>query len=1307
MFPVLLHPELYRRLRRESRALRSRVQKTLDRLRAGRWGGGTRVKRLRGVPHAVYEARTDRGDRLLFTLGRFALDAGGSMGLLTPHLQVWDLVEHDDVERAARRNRAPGAEFLAFATLDELEIDDPPPHPDAPWSAFGGGEADLLLHFLFPDTDTGAGGAPGDRGEERGAQRWFRVDDPWLSTDDEFQRLLDRGGDELELKLGSEQYRILQAPGPLLVAGGAGSGKTTVALHRLLQASLTPHAGAAAYLSYSGPLVEKARRLFTDLVAATPELADEADGGAAATPPRFLTFDDLYRSLIRRERLPRVARPLGEEEFAEWFRRVERTLDPALVWEELRGIVKGACLSLQPGAMLGRDEYFELGRKRAPLFVDLRPEVYRIAERYRDWLAREGRVDSIDLSRLALAEIRRRGRGPYQVVVCDEVQDLTEIEVGCVLALSARADLAGVMLTGDVRQIVNPSGFRWAEVRRLATLRPRRSARVAPPALLRLACNRRATRPLAEVAGALLQLRTAVFGRGDDPMPEPSPGAGPMPVQMLGDAAEAAAAVAELGAGCIVLTLDAASAAELRQHLGTSRVLSVQEAKGLEFDTVVAWNLLTPDADLVDRYLRAAGIASAARAPDAAPPTAGSGDLAAARLDREARFDRLLRLLYVAVTRARRQLAIYEGGVAHPFWSRGALAERMEAQPAAAVAHLFRSTATPAEWEREGEYFLDHGHPRQAAECFRRAGSPRREAAALAVADEARGDWTAALERWQGLGETAPQAVLLERLGRWEEASIRYREAGREAEARRCEVLRLESRGAWRLAAAAWEELRDDDAAARCWAAASEPRAAAAARQRAAEKAGDWPGAAAGWLALGEFEKARRCFAVAGDSCGEALAAAHVDRAHHRWSAAARAFRRAGWRREAWLCLAEAHELANRPSRAGRLRLRLGESAKALDLFVRAADWHQIARLEPPSPPDRRRLIAATRHLLAEGRWADVASILTTRRQALEAWIATSQPDGVQVRAADIVGDSPTGDVAAQRTSLSRAVPVAAPALAPPMPHTAKATSRPAIRAPLPPTARSAAPSAASIAPMTPAATAASSTTEAPVTLAAPVTPAAPTTSVAPAIPAVPMTSTSSALLAAPAIQPVKAARRWVGAWLPWFLAGESMRWAASELDEIGRQEWRARAMAAEAAGAWSRAGRCWRRAGDPADLRRAAAARERRIGGLADPLRQIRVWFLIGDEEGRRRAAGRATGDPRLALALAALGAEAAGNWDEGARHWLALGRRGDATRCHARAAGARGDWELAARLGARTRLLGGEDVGRETGALDGDAPR
>ena len=54
----------------------------------------------------------------------------------------------------------------------------------------------------------------------------------------------------------------------MLLAGSAGSGKTTVAIHRLAAAALQAEPPAALYLSYSPALVEHARGLYRDLVAA-------------------------------------------------------------------------------------------------------------------------------------------------------------------------------------------------------------------------------------------------------------------------------------------------------------------------------------------------------------------------------------------------------------------------------------------------------------------------------------------------------------------------------------------------------------------------------------------------------------------------------------------------------------------------------------------------------------------------------------------------------------------------------------------------------------------------------------------------------------------------------------------------------------------------------------------------------------------------------------------------------------------------------------------------------------------------------
>ena len=68
-----------------------------------RWDA--RGRKLRGVSKPVFEARQDDGDRVLFTLARSARP-NGAAGLAT-FVQVWDLVPHDRVERAARRINDP------------------------------------------------------------------------------------------------------------------------------------------------------------------------------------------------------------------------------------------------------------------------------------------------------------------------------------------------------------------------------------------------------------------------------------------------------------------------------------------------------------------------------------------------------------------------------------------------------------------------------------------------------------------------------------------------------------------------------------------------------------------------------------------------------------------------------------------------------------------------------------------------------------------------------------------------------------------------------------------------------------------------------------------------------------------------------------------------------------------------------------------------------------------------------------------------------------------------------------------------
>src|SRR5437899_3396068 len=940
-YPILIHSGFYKILRDSKADLRARVRKTLLRLREGQWNGGTRVKRLAGAAQAVFEARVDAGDRLLFTAIRAA--ASDDPAHLTTHLQVWYMFHHDNVRRRARRNLVPEAEFLDFSPMEEFEITEPPPEPAASLDEVSPDGDEALLHFLIPPD-----GFQSRTGEGiNGGVRWYLAPPFMLADESEFQRLMDQNDGELELKLMRNQYEILRAAGPLLLAGSAGSGKTTIAIHRLVEARSQLEAGRVLYLSYSPWLVDYARRLYRDVTTAR-------GGDAEAAPPHFSTFADLYRKLIPRNQALAGADVVTQESFAAWLKHSSPHIDAALVWEEVRSILKGASLNLgRP--MLEEREYYDLGRKRAPLFVNERPEIFGIAQRYQQWLSATGRVDQIDLCRAAFRE-SRHGRGArYEVIVCDEIQDLTELEIAFVLSLSARPSLTGVMLAGDTQQIVNPTGFRWAEVRR-AVMKTTGAASVPKPA--RLGRNCRSVRPLVELANSILALKYEIFGRYEEDGFEDAVAEGPAPIQVAAEEKRVLEAVRNFGPRCAILVLDEAEGRNLATMLDTTRIFHVRDAKGLEFETVILWKFFASANGAVDRFVRGA-----------------SG------MDRDARFTQFLPHVYVAVTRARRHLAIFDGPHAHPFWTSRRFQGHIEIEEVETLGRLFRDSATSSEWAREGRYYFERLRYRQAAECYRRAGLPEQEAVALAMFAETMEDWQRALSLWQGIGQLDRQGFLLEKLGRHAEALDIYQKLGRAAEIERLELVLLEKQGRWAEAAKRWEDAGNPTEAVRCYQRAGNNARALTLEATAAEAQKTWKRAAECWFSVKSWEAAARCYRRCRDMRKAALAMAHHHEALTDWPKAAAAYQRAGEPVRARECKARALEAAGELSKAAKAWERLDQKDRALQLYQRAGNQEAVDRFGVERADIRQTQVSFVRELAGRGSYR-LAMQLANRRHA-------------------------------------------------------------------------------------------------------------------------------------------------------------------------------------------------------------------------------------------------------------------------------------------------------------------------------------
>ena len=528
-------------------------------------------------------------------------------------------------------------------------------------------------------------------------------------------------------------------------------------------------------------------------------------------------------------------------------------------------------------------EYEGLGHKRAPNFPFDRREIHRIAEYYQERLEAGARFDEIDQTRAALQYLERHGdQFRYDLVVCDEVQDFTDMQLALLFRLAG--DPRRTVLTGDPKQIINPSGFRWEEVRARYYERG-----LQVPEVINLSINFRSVGNIVSLANSLLLLKRRLVGLASGEITERWTFRGRPPLLVEGLAErELLATVRRGGAGQVVLVRTERERDRLRKALQSELVFTVGEAKGLEFDSILLWRF--PEAEGAPAIWRRI----------AADQVRGAADTPHVRHE--------LNLLYVAVTRARNTLVIWDGEEASPIWSIETLADQVyRSADGAAVDTLWRRVSTPAEWQAQGDYFMEREHFAAAEECYRNAQAEVEEELARAHRLEREGDHQAAAGLFIRHGRVARAAEGLERAGEHLEAARIWRGAGNEMRGVACEAKHYEAVGDHDAAADRWQQLGVEEGMLRNWERGREfGKLARFYLER------EVPGEAARYLKL----------------CGD----------HAR---AAEQFRRAGMLRSA----AAEYEVAGDHERAAVLYWRLGDNDGLLRSLVNAGLFHDAGLL--------------------------------------------------------------------------------------------------------------------------------------------------------------------------------------------------------------------------------------------------------------------------------------------------------------------------------------------------------------------------
>ena len=321
--------------------------------------------------------------------------------------------------------------------------------------------------------------------------------------------------------------------------------------------------------------------------------------------------------------------------------------------------------------------------------------------------------DEIDLCRSALQLLRgSEERFTYDLVVCDEVQDFSDIQISLIFRLTRNGH--NVFLTGDPKQIINPSGFRWEEVKNKFY-----DLGMPVPDLLKLNLNFRCVGNIVKLSNALLDLKQKLVGLSDTEMREEWKFNGRPPFLLHGmNEREVINGIQLAGAGRIVLVRNRLEQDKLKKALRTELVFTINEAKGLEFDTVFLWKIgderrssdlwrRIRDGEALDRSLHP-------------------------HLKHE------LNLLYVAVTRARNTLVIYDGDAPSRVWGLDGLRDMLyRTSEKVALSEIWQTASTPEEWEKQGDYFFEREYYPAAMECYKNGGNLKKKEVAQAFMLEA------------------------------------------------------------------------------------------------------------------------------------------------------------------------------------------------------------------------------------------------------------------------------------------------------------------------------------------------------------------------------------------------------------------------------------------------------------------------------------------------------------------------------------------------------------------------------------------
>jgi hypothetical protein len=472
------------------------------------------------------------------------------------------------------------------------------------------------------------------------------------------------------------QKDIYKLQPPLIIVGAAGSGKTVLVLEKLKNLH-----GSVAYVSLSKYLVDNASSIY---------YSSGYDNEHQETD--FLSLRD-YLSLWE---IPE-GREVEFKDFARWFNRHAQSVkinEPYRVFEEFKGVITGSPIHT---AWLSQEEYMHLGVKQSIFSLQERERLYPLFLKYVEWLKEEKLYDSNILCHKYLHKVQPC----YDYVMVDEVQDITNIQLKCILA--SLKDKQHFVLTGDSNQIVHPNFFSWSKIKTYFY----ETGDTKENQIKILHTNYRNSLGVVELSNNLLKIKNSRFGSIDREsnylINTVNKDEGEVLLYLNDEKKKKELnRRTQESAKYAVIVPGRAEKAEAGRFFKTPLVFSVQEAKGLEYENVILVDFISGhEAEF--REIIAGVTVDDLRREELRYNRAGNKN------DKDAEIYKFyINSFYVAVTRAVKNVYIFERLSSHP------ALQLLQMQETKAEISVKETHSTREEWLIEARRLEEQGKQEQA-----------------------------------------------------------------------------------------------------------------------------------------------------------------------------------------------------------------------------------------------------------------------------------------------------------------------------------------------------------------------------------------------------------------------------------------------------------------------------------------------------------------------------------------------------------------------------------------------------------------